>query len=230
MCMESFSIVGKNKKSVNMLRDTLVRLGFLFKKRKPDMIISLGGDGTFLFSEREHPGIPKLLIRDSDICKKCNNLEFDQLFMKIKKGDYLLTENFKLQAFYNGKRRIAVNDVVIRNKSPIQALRFQVSIDGKALPLTIGDGAIVSTPFGSTAYYYSITGKKFSEGIGLAFNNPTKPMKSRVLPDGSMIKIKIIRHEAELSLDNDPEIMTMKPGETATIRRSRQLAKIIKVL
>ncbi len=227
--MESFNIVGKNRKSVDALEKTLLRLGFEFRKYKPDMIISLGGDGTYLYSERKYPGIPKLLVRDSDICTKCSNLEFDRLFMKIRLKNYVLMENIKLQAVFRRKRHIAANDVVIRNRHPIQAVRFEVSIDGKTMGLVIGDGIVVSTPFGSTGYHYSITKKKFSEGIGLAFNNPTKPVRNRLLDENSVVRIKLIRHDAYLVFDNDPGILTMKEGEKVTVRKSRMIARIIKV-
>ena len=61
-----FFIVSKNQKSKTALKKTLKRIGCDYGERKPDIIVSLGGDGTFLLSERLYPGIPKLLIRDSN--------------------------------------------------------------------------------------------------------------------------------------------------------------------
>jgi len=230
MNMKSFYIVGKNKKSKDDLKKTLKRLGCQYKILKPEMIISLGGDGTYIYSERIFPGIPKLLIRDSDICKKCNDLGFDELFMKILINNYVIVENIKLEAVYKRKKYYATNDFIIRNKKPTKALRFNISIDNKPTAIIIGDGIVAATPFGSTGYYNSISRNKFSKGIGLAFNNTTKPIKHRVLHENTIIKLKLLRNDAHFGIDNDPKVLTIKEKETVTIKRSKSTAKIIRVI
>jgi len=228
--MRTFYIVGRNTKSKNALKKTLKRLGFEYRIIKPGFIISLGGDGTFLFSERKYPGIPKILMRDSNICKKCDDLEYDELFMKILLGNYVIVKHMKLEAIHNRKKYLATNDFIIRNKTPVHAIRFLVDVDDKEMPLIIGDGIVVSTPFGSSGYHESITRKTFKEGIGLAFNNTTVDFKHKVLHENSIVKIKLLRHDAHFGVDNDPKIMTFRQGETITIKRSKKTSKVIKVI
>ncbi|MBT3407256.1 hypothetical protein HN415_01090, partial [Candidatus Woesearchaeota archaeon] len=174
--MKSYQIIGHNKKSVESLKKLLKRLGFKYEKKDPDMIISLGGDGTFLYSERKFPGIPKLLIKDSQVCSKCQNLKFDEIFMKILLKNYIILEHSKLVATFNKKKYLATNDFIIRNKTPTHAIRYQVTVDEKETLVIIGDGVVISTPFGSTGYYNSITRTNFNQGIGIAYNNTTKVM------------------------------------------------------
>jgi len=228
--MKTFNIIGWNRSSVEAMKATVKRLGLKYKKRNPDMIISLGGDGTFLSSERKFPKVPKLLIRDSDICQKCANLEFDEIFMKIILKNYVLMKYLKLEAIYKSKKYLATNDIVVRNQVPLYALRFEVTINNKKKPCMIGDGIVLSTVFGATGYHYSITKKKFTKGIGLAFNNLTENVAHKILPDNSVVKLKLIRHDADFCIDNDPKIMKMKEGETVTIKGSRKFAQIIKVI
>jgi len=226
--MQKFAIIGRNKKNISKLKKTLLKLGFAYSA-KPEFIISLGGDGTFLYSERIYPGVPKILIRDSNICNKCSNNEFDELFMKIMLGNITIIEYYKLEATLNRKKYFAINDFIIRNKTPIHAIRFEVSYDDKTMQL-IGDGVVVASPFGSTGYYYSITKKKFDNGIGLAFNNVTTDIKHKILHENTIVKIKLIRHDAHFTVDNDKKIMTIKKGEIVSIKKSQKNAKIIRVI
>lgn len=228
--MQKIYIVGKNRQNVNKLKETVKKLGFQYSKLSPGIVISLGGDGTFLYSERKYPGIPKLLMRDSRICQKCNNLEFDEMLMKISLNDYTTVNHMKLEARYKNKKYTAVNDFVIRNKVPVQALRFEIIVGNRPVQKLIGDGIVVSTPFGSTGYYNSISRMKFKKGIGIAFNNTTTPVKHLVLNESSIVKIKILRHKAYFGTDNDPAIKTLKPKESLTIRKSRSYAKIVKLI
>jgi len=227
--MNRFGIIGRNKRNSNKLRKTLEHLGFKYSRRA-QFIISLGGDGTFLYSERKTPGIPKLLIRDNNICKKCDNHEFDELFTKIMLKNFVFMEFFKLEATFRRKKYIATNDFILRNKTPTHALRFLVEIDGKESKLYIGDGVVIATTFGSTGYYYSITKQKIVNGIGLAFNNVTGKVNQKVLHENSVIKIKILRHEAHFGIDNDPKIQVARENETITIKQSKKTAKIMKVI
>ena len=44
---------------------------FVIDTEHPEMVICYGGDGTLLFGEREYPGIPKILVRNSKVCFLC---------------------------------------------------------------------------------------------------------------------------------------------------------------
>jgi NAD kinase len=222
-----FQVVGRDKPGNAALKKTLLRLGHVISKN-PDIIICLGGDGTFLYNERKYPGIPKLLIRDSDICKKCENRQLDLLFKKIGLGNYTIQDYRKLEAMHRGKRLLATNDFVIRNRTPTQAIRFEVEVDGKKLGMIIGDGIVVSSVFGSTGYHYSITKKSFDKGIGLAFNNITGKERSILLPETAKVSITLIRHYAILGHDNSPGLMTINEGETVAIKNSRNVARIVR--
>lgn len=230
--MKKIAIVGKNKRSVNYYKRKLKDYGFIYSKTKPDMGVSLGGDGTYLFSEMLYPGIPKLLIRDSNICNKCDWDSLEEVLRYVKNGKYVVEEYFKLRAVIRKKshKLLCVNDFVIRNKLPLYALRFELWLNKKKVGHEmIGDGIVVSTPFGSTGYYHSISKKSFDKGIGVAFNNLTEKRKHLVVNENSVIKLRITRNEAVLCADNNPRIFHLKEGEMVTISKSREKARIVKI-
>ncbi|MDP3758818.1 MAG: hypothetical protein Q8Q86_03795, partial [Candidatus Daviesbacteria bacterium] len=114
---------GKNAKDIEPLARSL---GFEIVTSNPDVVISYGGDGTLLASERLHPGIPKLPIRDNLICKKCPDHDEKVLLQSLLDGKLKLKEYKKLETTFFYRTFTALNDFVIRNAQPMHAIRFQV--------------------------------------------------------------------------------------------------------
>lgn len=224
-----FAIFSLNTHLVRAYRN-IIKKNFVYDETKPDIVISLGGDGTLLMAERKYPGVPKLLIRNSNICNKCDWDSLSPIMDRLKRKEYRIEEHTKLEAEAGGHKIACVNDFVVRNRTPIHAIRFLLSIDGKQLDgELIGDGAVVSTPFGSTAYYYSITKRKFDRGIGIAFNNLSNEIEHKLIGENSVIEIQITRGDATFSHDNDTNILILKTGDKIRIRKSHHVARIVKI-
>ncbi|MBI4150287.1 NAD(+)/NADH kinase [Candidatus Woesearchaeota archaeon] len=229
--MKRVVIVGKNRENVKALKQHLLIHGFVYDNKKPELVISLGGDGTYLYAERQYPSVPKLLIRDSNICNKCGEDVLDKVIDKLKAGKYHVLECMKLDAQVNGKRVLTcANDFVLRNKRLTQAIRFALDIGTKQIDgELIGDGLVISTSYGSTAYYYSITKQHFNYGIGIAFNNLTKRMRPLVVDENAILRITMVRESAELAADNNPKLVRVNQGDVIEIRKRKETAKILKV-
>lgn len=219
----SVLLIGRNSKDIESL---IKSLGFEIVTSKPDVVISYGGDGTLLSSERLYPGIPKLPIRDSLVCKKCPNHEEKVLLQKLLEGKLKLKEYKKLETTILYQTFTAFNDFVIRNAEPMHAIRFQVASPMSSNKILIGDGIVLSTPFGSTGYFKSITGETFEENWGLAFNNTTEKIPSLFLKDEDIVTFKLIRGSATLSFDNNPDIFKIDEGSQLQFKLSDKTAKI----
>ncbi|MHA2408133.1 MAG: hypothetical protein ACXACA_07165, partial [Candidatus Ranarchaeia archaeon] len=155
------------------IKKILLDNNFKVDDRDPDLILCYGGDGTILYSERQFPQIPKLVIKHSQTCRKCDYTlkDLDALLNKIRAGKFTIKEYSKLQTTINNTTLIGLNELQVRAKLPISALRFALYVNGKQLTNLIGDGVIIATPFGSTGYYKSTGGQQFTRGIGISFNN-----------------------------------------------------------
>lgn len=211
-------LVGKNSKSIEGL---VKKHGFSLVEDRPDVIISYGGDGTLLHGEIHYPGIPKLPIRDSLFCHKCPAHQDEALLTKLKNHELHLQEYTKLETKYQNKTLLALNDFVIRNEQPIHAIRFRIDHT-----FYIGDGIVVATPFGSTAYFKSVTGKSFISGFGLAFNNTTEKESPIYLNTNGDINFQLARGKATLSFDNNPDVLQISEGSELIFKLSDQVAKI----
>ena len=227
--MVKVAIYGKTPESKEQLKKEIKKFGFTYTEEKPEIVISYGGDGTFLWAERKYPEIPKALFRYSKTCKKCHNLPITHALELLKKKKYTVKEFNKIRARIRNTTFLATNDIVIRNAMPTHAVRFTLKIDGKQIDDEIvGDGIVVATTFGATAYFQSITRKTFSKGIGIAFNNTTEEHKPLFLPATAKIELTITRGEAFLVADNEPRMLVLSPGMTVKITGTKKKARVIK--
>ena len=194
--------------------------------KNPDFVLAYGGDGTLLFAEEVYPSIPKIFVKHESSCRNCRLLNLEKVLNKVASKNYKLKELVKLQANVNGKKIIALNDINVHYQPP-EALRFFVYVNGKRINGEfIGDGVVVSTPFGSSAYFNSITRKKFDKGIGIAFNNITRFQKPKIVSESSKVVVEIARGRGVVVADNQKPIK-IRAGDKIKIRKHNKNTKII---
>ncbi len=226
--MVKIAIYGKTPESKEQLKKEIKKFKFSYAEEKPEIVISYGGDGTFLWAERKYPGIPKALFRYSKTCKRCHDLPITHALELLKKKEYTIQEHEKIKAKIDSTTILATNDIVIRNALPTHAVRFILNIDGKQINGEfVGDGIVAATTFGATAYFNSITRKTFNKGIGIAFNNTTIQQEPLFLPETAKIQLTVTRGEAFLVADNEPRMILLTPGKTVKITGTKEKTRII---
>lgn len=225
--MKQFFVCGKNFEKVKKIKNGFCESGFEYSEENPEIIIVSGGDGSLLIAERKFPGIPKLLIKDSPTCQKCHDLDVAGVVELIFGENYKIKEIKKIKAITKGNELVGMNDIIIRNKFPNTALRFEVGINNEKINDFIGDGVVIATSYGSTGYFSSITRKSFDNGIGIAFNNTTKKFGHILLGNNEKIKIKIKRGSGVLAVDNKKEFAWLNNGDEVEIFESNEKARIV---
>lgn len=219
-------VVGQN---AGVITPLIKKAGFTVVEKKPDFVISYGGDGTLMVAEYLYPSIPKIILKGSLICKKASPLPNDEVLKRVRAKKFTIEDVWKLEAHANGKTLVGMNDIVLHNADMRHAMRYTVAVDGVQVnDNIIGDGVVLATPFGSTAYYRSITDSFFEIGIGLAFNNSTEQADHIVLQENRNIVVHISRGPAFVYADNQEESLTVSAGDTVTIRKSKQITKIVR--
>ncbi len=221
-------IFGKETAGIEKLAK---KVGFKIVDKNPEVVASYGGDGTFMKAENEFPGIPKFALKKSKICKKCADLPNEEILRKVLEGEYSVEKEIKLESIYKGKRIVGLNEIIVHNHDPRKAIRYEVFVNDRKIDKEIiGDGVVISTPYGSTGYYLSVTDGTFEVGIGLAFNNSTEQSKHMVLKEDSEIKIRILRGPAMAYADNNKLEIPLNDGEEIVVSKSKDTARIIKLL
>lgn len=170
---------------------------------KADAIFAIGGDGTILFlaeySKRNE--IPIIGINAGKLGFLC---EFEKNSVKqavesLIDGSLIKDKRLLLKVTINGKVYYALNDVYLQraydmNKGNMVA-EICVEIDGSVVSKFNGDGAIVSTPTGSTAYSFSLGGPLLSPHTSAFVVTPIAAhsfnQRPIVYPSGSTCKIYV---------------------------------------
>jgi NAD+ kinase len=221
-----------SRTEASQLTDLLTKNGFKIVERNPDFVVCYGGDGTVLFSERKFPQVPKLVVKKTNIYREYDYAlyDFENILFKIREGKFRIRKEMKLETKLENEKLVGLNEIQIRAKLPIHAIRFSMFVDGKEFDNLIGDGVIVATPFGSTGYYRSTGGRKFNKGIGISFNNlHNKKIKSFVVPESSLIRVKVNRGPTWVLADNYKKFFELKDNVVSAIRKSKSVANFIYV-
>ena len=133
----------------------------------PGLIIVIGGDGTFLRTARLFCGTGKPIFGINrgrlGFLTEFSPEEYPPYLKKVLQGDFNTVERLVLEAalFRDGGEVMSLcflNDAVIHKGSFSRPIRLDMKIDGNFLSSYTGDGLIISTPTGSTAYSLSAGG------------------------------------------------------------------------
>lgn len=129
-----------------------------------DAVVTVGGDGTMLHAAKEcaRHGLPILGINlgRTGFLATCEVDEMEQKLRKVAKGEFLVEHRALLQAECTGADGplIALNDLVVYSGQRRQTVDLDILCDGLPVSNCRGDGVILATPTGSTAYSLSAGG------------------------------------------------------------------------
>ena len=207
-----------------------------------DAVISIGGDGSFINAAKRATEFNKPII-----CINAGKLaylaclESDELslFEKIISGDYLTEMRMMLDVSIIDKNdkilyhSSCVNDAVVSRSGIIRIMKLSVCCNGAPLIDYMADGAIVSTPTGSTAYSLSAGGPIVEPDVESILLTPVCPhsvfSRSVVLGGGSDLEITHDNSgEAILSCDGQQAVI-IPSGARVKIRRSDKCVSFIKI-
>ena len=201
----------------------LKECGVEITDKSPDAVIAYGGDGTFLLSEREFPGVPKFPLRDTRIAPLCPAHNMRNLIECFATGKLEKGELIKIDGFFSDKKITALNDIFLHSYNRNTAIRCSVWIDNELyLKEDANDAIGIATPHGSTAYFRSITNCIFSSGLGLAFSNSRDRTSHIVVPDCSVIRIKVRRGPVVVVYDNANDMDCLEAGEEISVSKSEE--------
>ena len=132
--------------------------------RQCDAVVTIGGDGTILHAARRGIGYKKPLLGvNLGRMGFLATVELEELFKleRLVKGEYTLDRRAILSVQVRGRstvRQMALNDVVISKLTLGQTADIHIYCDDILVNHYLGDGVIIATPTGSTAYSLSAGG------------------------------------------------------------------------
>ena len=147
-----------SEKSAEMIGEN--GLDFDVLCRESDFLVSLGGDGTLLSLVRRSYGYNKPVLGINaghlGFLADIRIDEVEEFLDAMLKGDYRIDDRMMIEGYIRTPKECqnfyAFNDVVITRSTISKMAKIDASIDGEWFNTYSGDGLIISTPTGSTAY------------------------------------------------------------------------------
>ncbi len=201
---------------------------------RSDMIIVLGGDGTFLSVARlvEGRGVPLLGVNLGGL-GFLTEVTQEQVF----DGQYSVAERMLLQTCVHRQgERIAeyraLNDVVINKSALARIITLETFVDGTYVNTFAADGLIISTPTGSTAYNLSAGGPILFPTLGALVISPICPhtLTNRpvVLPDSVTIEVVLKTEKEDVLLTLDGQVgFALQANDVVEVRKAAETVKLI---
>jgi NAD+ kinase len=208
-----------------------------------DAMLTLGGDGTLLRAARivEDYPVPILGINLGRLgFLTCSPVEaLEDALRRLATGAYVVEPRMTLDARVrasNGADRTkwrALNDVVLHKGGFARVVTMWVQANGETVAHYSGDGIVLATPTGSTAYNLSAGGPVVFPTLETILVTPvsahTLALRPLVLPPTSEITVRVEDGPDELLVTVDGQVgATFAAGETLVVRRSAHPVPIVR--
>jgi len=203
---------------------------------RADALIALGGDGLMMRMAHSFPGVPLLGINFGKVgfLAMVERTHWQEVLSQIIDGGYEVQDGPTLSSSVaRGNEQIgggwAINDVVVR--SGMQMIDVELYIDGRYVNTYPGDGMIVASPQGSTAYCMAAGGPILTAGVhGFAITpiSAHSPIRATlVVPEESRIELVVASdRDAFLILDGHLT-QELNQGDVVTVKRGIEQFRVI---
>ncbi|OHB62708.1 MAG: hypothetical protein A2Y77_16065, partial [Planctomycetes bacterium RBG_13_62_9] len=206
--------------------------------QEADFAIVLGGDGSIISAARtlSEAKIPVIGVNLGKLgfLAEFSVGEFKEQFHDIVSGKTPVERRMMLGCRVmakddEGREKFharAVNDVFITAGPPFRVVELKIAVDGQPVASCIGDGLIVSTPTGSTAYNLSAGGPILAGAMEAMVITPICPhslsFRPIVIDAASVVQISCTRVNEGTTVSIDGQVFTgLSPDDVLTVTRER---------
>ena len=227
-------------KSKNISGDFFVGSSLDDVETAPDMLISIGGDGTILdtITAIGDSNIPIVGLNTGRLGFLANNAKEDakQIVEMLLKGNYELEQRSLLSLQTDdelfGKNNFALNELTVHKKDSSSMMTIHTYINDEYLNSYWADGLILSTPTGSTAYSLSCGGPILIPQSKNFVINPIAPhnlsARPLIVPDDVEVKLRIEGREDEFLATLDSRTRTISNSTDLKVVKSDFCINLVK--
>jgi NAD+ kinase len=176
-----------------------------------DLLICIGGDGTLLRGALllNDPGTPILHVNlgAKGFLAEILPDRIPEALERIFAGDYVTESSLKVSSWLDGVQLPeASNEVAVSLSAHMRMVYLDVDIEGFGPIQVLGDGVIVASPLGSTAFSLNAGGPIVSTGLDAVILTPicaNRPVRPIVLPPTASLRIVPVREGVETAVTID---------------------------
>ncbi|PLX10833.1 MAG: NAD kinase [Marinilabiliales bacterium] len=206
-----------------------------------DLVISIGGDGTFLESAAMvvESGIPVLGINSGRLgfLAAVAREKTEEAVKALVNSDFDIEKRSALEMFVDGKKpdfsSFALNEITVFKKDYSSMITVNTFLNEEFLNSYWSDGLLVSTPTGSTAYSLSVGGPIILPGTENLIISPIAPhsltVRPIVVPDHFTVKLDVETRSNEFMVSLDHKSYVMSAGQEIRINKAEQYVKVVRL-
>lgn len=203
-----------------------------------DMVISLGGDGTFLRAATHvgSLGIPIVGINAGHLgfLADVSPAEMEPFIEQMHKGHYEVRERSVL-ALSIGDGAVcdyALNEVAVTKHDSSSMISIRADVNGETVTTYRSDGLLVATPTGSTAYSLSAGGPIIYPQSDVFLLTAVAPhslnMRPIIVSDNKQITLTVTSRSGHFLVTTDGRLRNCPSGTTLTLRKAPYSIKVVK--
>ncbi|MEW6724381.1 MAG: NAD(+)/NADH kinase [Bacillota bacterium] len=208
-----------------------------------DVIIVLGGDGTLLnVAKKAAAAESPILGVNLGHLGFLTEIELPDLFSSLERvvnGRYLIERRMMVEAEVRRQGRqtdrfLALNEVVISKGPFARLINLETYVDDNLVASYPGDGLIVATPTGSTAYSFSAGGPIVSPSIDVLVITPICPhsfyARSVIVSRDETVRVQVRASHRETMITIDGQRgYYLRPEDEIVVRRSQEEVRLIRL-
>jgi NAD+ kinase len=204
------------------------------------LVIALGGDGTILralqLAMAHHAAVLGVNLGHVGFLADIHGDELGAALQRIAAGDAQIDERTALVAEIRAeppRRVIAFNDVVVARQPGFGTARLRVAAGGETLLVLQGDGVVIASPTGSTAYTVGAGGPAVAPSLDAIVITPLatqgSPLRSLVVDGSDTVRVETEPSSAPLSVEIDGrETLAMPTPAALEVRAAARKARLVR--
>ncbi len=201
----------------------------------PDMVISVGGDGTML------AGVRRALAWDVPVLgfnlgtlgflTQAEPEKMEEVVARLLSADYTTEERMTITATVDGQTATGVNDVVVEKVDFTRLISLEVSIDGRLFTTYRADGLIVATPTGSTAYSFSARGPLVDPRVAAIVLTPVASHslfdRAMVFSADTVLQLRVTKDRSVRVNVDKTDLGVLTEGRTVEVRKGDRPVRFV---
>lgn len=220
---------------------TIGLVGTKFDKlcKDSDLLVSIGGDGTLISVIRRsyyyHKPILGVNLGNLGFLTDIMPDYLEDFISNLDNDNYRIDDRVIFEATITHKNKIdtlvSANDIVINRKNFTNMINLKASVNGYEFNSYYGDGVIISTPTGSTAYNLSSGGPLVFPQTNAMIITPICPhsltQRPMVLPEGFEIEFYTQDEEGATIIVDGQDMYELNKDDKLTIKIAQKRAKLL---
>jgi NAD+ kinase len=207
-----------------------------------DILVVLGGDGTFLRAARAviEDDVPILGINVGRVgfLSKVEAGELERVLAHLAEGRYAIEPRMALEGRIlragtsrPGDRLVALNDIVVARGSLARVVRLDTSIDSSHLASFVADGLVIASPTGSTGYSFSaggpILGPTARNLVVTPIAGYLSTIRSVVVGPEAVVRCRVVGADESLVSIDGREDIPLEVGDIVEVRAIERPVRLV---